>query len=177
MPNTYSLISSNTLSASAASVTFSAIPNSFTDLTVRMNTKYLSGTSNSTIGYFKINSTSGSLYSITNIGALNGNFTVTSSRTTNANEIQSFPNIGSATANANVFSQWEIYIPSYTASQNKPTFGISFTEQNNLTGFDLTQPHAGLWRSTAAITSLTFFPGSGDFVAGSSFQLYGIKNS
>jgi hypothetical protein len=35
MANTYTLIASNTLGASAASVTFSAIPSTYTDLVVR----------------------------------------------------------------------------------------------------------------------------------------------
>ena len=177
MPSTYELIKGETIGSAAASYTFTAIPSTFTDLVVRLNTKFAT-TTNSATGYFKINGTGGNLYSVTRINALNGSFSVTSDRASNANEIQGFPNIGSAVANADVFTPWEIYIPSYTASQNKPISGISFAEQNNTTGFDWTQPNAGLWRSTAAITSLTFYPGSGtDFVSGSSFYLYGVKSS
>jgi hypothetical protein len=78
---------------------------------------------------------------------------------------------------ANTFSNSEIYIPSYTISQNKPISGFFVTE-NNSTAADAASINtaAQLWRNTAAITSITFTAGS-NFVSGSSFYLYGIKNS
>lgn len=39
-----------------------------------------------------------------------------------------------------------------------------------------TQARVGLWRSTAAITSVTLLTGSGNFAVGSTFSLYGIAS-
>jgi hypothetical protein len=35
--------------------------------------------------------------------------------------------------------------------------------------------NSGMWHSTAAITSIRLAPGTGNFVAGSSFTLYGMN--
>jgi hypothetical protein len=72
----------------------------------------------------------------------------------------------------NTFSNGELYIPSYTASQNKPVGIFAVTENNATTA--LMGITAGLWSNTAAITSLTLAQPSGNFVTGSSFYLYGI---
>jgi hypothetical protein len=76
---------------------------------------------------------------------------------------------------ASTFSNDEFYIPSYTASQNKPVGGFGVAENNGTAGHDIT--YAGLWRNTAAITSITLQPYSGNFVQYSSFYLYGISNA
>ena len=80
-----------------------------------------------------------------------------------------------ATATNNTFANFEIYIPSYTAIQNKPSsaFGVA---ENNATSPIFIQVSAGLRSVTDAITSISLVP-SGNFVSGSSFYLYGIKNS
>ena len=54
MANTYTLISSNVLSSSAASVTFSAIPATYTDLVVKTSVRE---TNNSGVMLCKINGT------------------------------------------------------------------------------------------------------------------------
>jgi hypothetical protein len=73
------------------------------------------------------------------------------------------------------FSNDEMYIPSYTASQNKPVGGFGVIENNATSGFDIA--YAQLWRNTAAITTILLTPYSGNFVSGSSFYLYGIKKN
>jgi hypothetical protein len=78
---------------------------------------------------------------------------------------------------ANTFGSAEIYIPSYTASQNKPlsTFGV--VENNSAAGGDTEiDAWANLYRDTAAISSIAI-NARATFAAGSSFYLYGIKNS
>ena len=76
-------------------------------------------------------------------------------------------------ATSNTFATAEIYIPSYRVSQHKQISMDSATENNATTAYRAVD--AGLWRSTAAITSIEL-DGS-NFVSGSSFYLYGIKNS
>jgi hypothetical protein len=82
--------------------------------------------------------------------------------------------IPGANQTSNTFSSSEIYIPNYTVSQNKPFGSFSVTE-NNATAADI-WAGANLWRNTAAITQINMKAVS-SFVSGSSFFLYGIKNS
>jgi hypothetical protein len=175
---TYTLISSNVLSSSAASVTFSSIPATFTDLVVRYTARSnVAGQTDSLA--LRINGLSTTIYSDTVLYANAGGGSILSSRGSNIAQIRA-PRFG---VNANgttsdTFCSGEIYIPSYTASQNKPVSAISFTE-DTLNGTEAyASVAAGLIRETGAITSidLTLITGP-DFVSGCSFYLYGISNA
>ena len=71
-----------------------------------------------------------------------------------------------------------VFIPFYAGT----TFWKLATTSHNLSsqtsGGQAGQQHskhwAGRWRSTAAISSVTILAGAGDFIAGSSFVLYGL---
>jgi hypothetical protein len=169
MPNTYSLISSNVLSSSAASVTFSSIPATFTDLVLRMSV----ASTGVIDGIFRFNGSSATNYSRTYMQGTGS--TTSSSRSSNSTNIglqDLYRNNGST---SNTFSSSEIYIPSYTVSQSKPISAVLADESNNTTA-DMTLI-AGLFRDNTAISSFSIAPNSGNFSAGSSFYLYGIKNS
>jgi hypothetical protein len=178
MPSSRILIASNTLGSSAASVTFSSIPGTYTDLVIRATMKHDSTGTGTYAGWLKFNGTAATSYSVTRLNSLSDSSAPYSDRSSNANEIQSI-NINSSNAiYSNVFNSAEFYIPSYTVSQNKPVSLYSVAEMNNTTGYDLSSTAAGLWRNTATIDSIGIFPVAGtNFVAGSSFFLYGIKNS
>jgi hypothetical protein len=170
MANTYTLISSNVLSSAAATVTFSSIPSTYTDLVLRVSARSsASGALNLTI-----NADSSSLYSTTNVFNSGGIATTTSYA--NQTRIRLLYLNSSSTA-ANTFTSAEFYIPFYTAAQNKPIAVMNAPEDND-TASNTNQASAGLYRSTTAITQLSLSPEStNNFVAGSSFYLYGIKNS
>ena len=172
MPSTYTLISSNVLSSSAASVTFSAIPATYTDLVLRcsLRSDVASTLENVTIRY---NSDSATNYSLTRLRG--DGSSASSSASSSANEMTFFAAADGSTATSNTFSSWELYIPSYTASQNKP-MGSFQVQENNTTAANITAV-ATLWRNSAAITSMLISAQSSNFVSGSSFYLYGIKNS
>jgi hypothetical protein len=80
-----------------------------------------------------------------------------------------------ASATANTFSNVEIYIPNYNSSTNKPASAIVAHENNNSAAY--TSANALLRSVTDAITSVSLVSASGNFVANSTFWLYGIKNS
>jgi hypothetical protein len=171
MATTYTLISSNVLSSSAASVTFSAIPSTYTDLVLRWSARL--DTTSSEVD-LRFNSDSATNYSSTRI--VGNGATASSLRISSANNLRFFESANYSTDTANTFNSMEIYIPSYTVSQNKPFSSFVGTETNATTAYLVAQ--ANLWSNTAAITSIVLDPiSSANFVAGSSFYLYGIKNS
>jgi hypothetical protein len=172
MANTYNFIASNVLSSSAASVTFSAIPATYTDLVVRWTGRVDTAAVTPSV-YLQLNADTGTNYSYT---ALEGTGSAASSYRAATNAFIHIGRSSGSTATANTFGSGEVYIPSYTLSQNKPVGAVGMGETNATTA--IMDATAGLWRNTAAITSVTVYPAaSGNFVSGSSFYLYGIKNS
>lgn len=171
MANTYTLISSNVLSSSAASVTFSSIPATYTDLVVRYSARTISG-GTSDAPELTINGSSASDYSTTRLFGTGSS--ASSSRYSNFAYWYAFGTNGGGST-SDTFGSNEIYIPSYTASQNKAAsqFGIF---ENNATAAGI-NALAYLYRNTAAISSLTLSFTYTSFASGSSFYLYGIKNS
>jgi hypothetical protein len=176
MPSTYTLISSNVLGSSAASVTFSAIPSTYTDLVLRISARSDRAASSNN---FTINLNSATTnYSYTYLNQ-NGS-TASSSRDTIAggNTYLFGGALGAANLTANTFNSIEIYIPSYLASQNRPLSIVNAMENNATSPYEQSAI-AGRYSSTTAISSVTLKSGDGsfNFVSGSSFFLYGIKNS
>jgi hypothetical protein len=177
MANTYTLISSNVLGSSAASVTFSAIPSTYTDLVVRCSARgdgagiaayrlYLTFNSDTVFG--------GTQTSWTEVLG-NG-----SSAASNSGSGQGFVRLweNESTATANTFGSAEIYIPNYAGATNKPVSGFSVAENNAAGGTNVAAINAvaGLRANTAAITAVNLYAYN-NFVSGSSFYLYGISNS
>ena len=171
MPATYTLIASNTLSSSAASVTFSAIPATYTDLVLRWSARNTSSGENAQI---RFNADSATNYSRTNL--YGDGSAANSIRGTSESYFYFGFSIDASTRTANTFASAELYIPNYTVSANKPISGFSTLETNSAT-CDTPAVIAALWRNTATITSIDISPVTNSFASGSSFFLYGIKNS
>ena len=173
MPSTYTLISSNVLASSAASVTFSAIPSTYTDLVLRCS---LRNDAASNIGriVLTINSTSAG-YSSTRLYA--DGSSAASGRTSSGSDVFVL-GVNGSTSTSSTFGSVELYIPSYTASQNKPISAVGFPETNaaTFTSTPAYGTYALLWSNTAAITELNLATNN-NWQSGSSFYLYGIKNS
>jgi len=169
MANTYTLIEAKTLSTPAASVTFTSIPATYTDLLLWTSIRASSGGGISAGLRFNGSTTNYSerlLYGGGSGTAASANATTTS--------IQ-WANLGNDTNTSNTFSNCQLYIPNYAGSTFKSVSTESVTE-NNATNADI-YLDAGLWSDTAAITSLTLTASTPDFATNSTFYLYGIKNS
>lgn len=177
MPLTYVNITSTTLSVASNSVTFSSIPATYTDLVVRCSVRSLQndGIEGTQINLAYNGETATTTYSYT---ILRSNGSAASSlRISNDNKLS--PGwVPSALATANTFSNTEIYIPNYAVSQNKQSFSFGVPE-NNATAAPFLSTIAHLWRNTNTISSIRIFDTSSgfNFAVGSSFYLYGIKNS
>lgn len=175
MATTYTLISSNVLASSQSSVTFSSIPSTYTDLMLTCSVRSeRAATFSSLRAYFNGSNTAiASTTRLTGDGA-----SASTSRDSNISEgiFGGFTN--AATSTSNTFSSHEFYIPNYLSTSSKPIAAFSAQENNTSTAY--MQLNANLWRNTSAISSITiqdYASGVQNIVSGSSFYLYGIKNS
>jgi len=170
---TYTLISSNVLTGSAASVTFSSIPSTYTDLVLKVSARN-DDTAAFGVLYMQFNGSGGTAYSRTILRG-SGSAAISAS-SSNTSEFQSSATgVVGGSATANTFSSAEFYIPSYTSSQNKPASYFGVNEDNATAAY--MGAIANLWSSSATITSISVYLSGVNFVSGSSFYLYGISNT
>jgi hypothetical protein len=162
--STYEKIATNTLSSSAASVTFTSISGAYTDLVLIINAR---NTQASRYGLLKFNSDSGSNYSQTVLIA-SASQGVVSSRNPNASGMYINYSDALPTA-ASTFAQFNINFNNYS---NTTTYKTVLDRVSN-TGA-ATEASVGLWRNTSAINNIEIFCDGGSYTAGSTFTLYGI---
>jgi hypothetical protein len=166
------LISSQTLASSAASVTFSSIPATYTNLVLRISARTAQATTNANLKVI-LNADTATNYSETQ---LSGDGATASSGQGSARAFSYYYAVANGDSmTANSFGSFELYIPSYTASQKKPLSGFGNTETNSTTSYITAT--AALWQGTAAITSIQILPTINNFMSTSSFYLYGLRSS
>ena len=166
--NTYEAIATQTLGSAAASVTFSSIPATYTDLVLVLG-DLKSGTSSNSITV-RYNSDSGSNYSYTIITGTGS--AGQSARGTN----QTYSFFGGYNVGVDLTypSVMVGHIMNYANTTTYKT-GLSRYGIDRAGGTGETQAIVNLWRSTAAITSVTVATYTGNWSIGSVFSLYGIK--
>lgn len=173
MANTYFLIASSTVGAGgAASIDFTSIPSTYTDLVVKFSARTnTSPAYNSSFVTFN-NSATGYSY----LGTW-GNSTGIASNASSGAQIEYVWTNGS-TSTGSTFSNCEMYIPNYAGSTNK-SISFDLAQENNAstTNSALVSMQAGLWSNTAAITSIKIAANAASFVQYSTAYLYGINKS
>lgn len=164
MPSTYEPIASVTLSSTASSYTFSSIPNTYTDLVLHIN-----GLMNSSAGIqIRVNGDTGTNYGRTymagasSLGAGSGR---------DSNDTWIGLSYWGATSGNRITGKINFMQYSNTAMNKTMIIRQDNPEGNG--GNTDTISQIGVWRSTAAITSITIL--SGTFGIGSTFTLHGIK--
>jgi hypothetical protein len=167
MPTTMQLIAKQTVGAGgAASVNFTNIPQTFTDLKVVASYR---GTTAQVyeVSYLRFNGVNANLThrSLEGSGSSAGSIN---------NPFIYFGAGNGATSTSNTFSNIEAYIPNYTSSNQKSVSLDSVGENNNTLAY--MQLTAGIWADPAAITSIQIVA-TAAFVEFSEFTLYGISNS
>lgn len=172
MATTYTLIDKAILNSSAASVTFSSIPSTYTDLKVMCSVR--SAKSDIT-DYMYFTFSGSSSYASTKVlygsGASAGSFNWSTATGITGGIINAASNT------SDTFTSSDIYIPNYLASQYK-SVSIDTVQEGNTGSNIYATMMAGLSQSNTAISSITFYTESGqNFITNSSFYLYGIKNS
>ena len=165
MPGTYEKIATTTLSSNQGTVTFSSIPQTYTDLVLITNAKQtaVSGSNPK----FRINSDSASNYSYTYL--MGDGTSASSSRLSNVlyGELSLR---GGSLLSTNFSNNSITHFMNYSnTTTNKTILGRS-----NDAGVS-TELGVNLWRSTSAITTIEVLITSNAFAIGSTFNLYGIQ--
>ena len=168
----YDALATITLSASTASVTFAGIPSGYKHLQIRAIAKNSAASAGYDYVHATFNGDTGSNYSLhylygngaSAIGA--GNSGLTYSRVGNLAQLNT----------TNVFGASIIDILDYSSSaKHKTVRSLAGHEANGNNSDGVVHLYSSAWSNTNPITSITFFPPSGSFVANSTFALYGVK--
>lgn len=158
---TYEPIQSTTLTSAASDVTFSSIPGTYTDLVISCS---FGATGASQDFTYQFNGDTGTNYSVTILYG-NGSSAV-STRETSVNYIKCDSTGVSTTLQA-------IDIINVMNYANTTTYKTAITRASDAS--KSTETAVGLWRSTAAITSIKLAMTGNTLLSGSTFTLYGIK--
>jgi len=168
MPSTYTPIATTTLGSAASSVTFSSISGAYTDLILIISARGTTSASSTSV-YFTTNIT-GSNYSSTWLVG-NGS-AAASSRYSNLGQGYLGYIAGGTTASdsrGNIIAHFMNY--------SNTTTNKTVISRGNVAEAE-TAAYVSLIRGTSALTSITVGEGGGNnFVAGSTFTLYGIKGA
>jgi len=162
MPTRRQLIQKIELNSDASSVTFSNIPQNYTDLKL----------------VYSIRNTNTNNYQTMNFNGSTSNFSQrelqgdgssagSGSRTDSLIRASVVP----SNFTASTFSNTQIYIPNYTSSLYKSFNVKTIVENNSTTGY--TWMISGLWSNTSTISSIGI---TSSMAAGSSIYLYGITH-
>jgi hypothetical protein len=157
MPKTYTPIATTTITSANSSVTFSSISGTYTDLVAVIN-----GTSTGTVGIgVRFNSDASASYGRV---VLQGNGSSVSSSVESGQTYGTWGLLDVTAGNS------IIHIMNYA---NTTTFKNVIARTNLPSTGALVRTIIGTWRSTAAITSVTFMYST--FNPGTTLTLYGIK--
>jgi hypothetical protein len=169
MANTFELIASSTVGSSgAASIDFTSIPSTFTDLVVKLS--------------LRINNSMTSAYCYLNNDTTLSNYTdkrLLGNGSTASSSGGAFPRIAisdGTDATSSTFGNAEFYLPNYAGSSNK-SISADYVAENNAT-LGYTGMNAVLWSNTSAVNRITIVSSGGEsFVQHSSAYIYGVKSS
>lgn len=164
---TYSLIESQTAGSAVASVTFSSIPATFTDLVLVTNVRSTRSAADDSL-YMRLNSDTATNYSYTELKG-NGT-TVTSNRQSSISSFYAAQNVAAASQASGTFTPVLFNLNDYSNATTHKTI----LARNSFAGGEVSA-EVGLWRSTSAITTIQVYCAIGNLATGSTFKLYGIE--
>jgi hypothetical protein len=173
MAITYKLIASTETTTNTGPVSFTSIPNTYTDLVIKAMIRSSASAQSETV-WLQINDdTSITQYQYSRSFCTNSSITKDGSGFTNA---QWFASSIANSNMASMFTAWEIYIPEYanTSFQKQGSAEVSWPSNNTSNANEF---FGYAWNSTAAINKITIKYNGPNFQAGSTFYLYGITKA
>jgi len=162
---TMTLIETKTLGVAAATIDFTSIPSTFTDLLFLISARSTTTGTSVEPCLISFNSITSGFAAIT----IDGTGTTTASTTVTSRIAFNAPRAGTT---ANTFGNVSVYVLNYASSANKALTSESVTE-NNATEAHQNAIHT-VWTNTAVISSVAFTATANNFAIGSSISLYGI---
>ena len=166
MADTFVKIASVTVGAGgAASMDFTSIPSTYTDLCVKLSARSVASANFDTM-YIKFNTSTSNLSS----RVLYGSGSSAGSSTLGSAGLVA--DLNAANNTASTFSNVEVYIPNYAGSSNK-SYSVDSVQENNAT-LSYAELTAGLWSQTTAVNGLSFYFTSNNLAQYSTATLYGI---
>lgn len=166
MPVTYDNIATTTLGSPASTITFSSIPATYTDLRLVFAISSTSAGGQNIVA--QVNGNSSSIYSRTVLFG-NGSSAGSTGGVNNDRFVLNYE--GTSTTLPCLV---EIDFLSYAGSTNK-TILTATSEDTNGSGAVVRTVQ--LWRNTSAINTILLYLTGGNFNAGTTATLYGIKNA
>ena len=164
MAITYTPIATQTLGSATATVTFSSIPGTYTDLVLVISGRVSSTTGNNNSA-IRFNSDSGNNYSMTR---LTGDGSAAAS-----DRVANTSYAGWALVANSASSEFSPLIYNIQNYSNTTTYKTLLGRGNWTASF--VSATVSMWRNTAAITTIDITQTGTNWVTGSTFTLYGIK--
>ena len=172
MANTYVAIAKTVLTTTQATITFSAIPSTYTDLLLTISAR---SDRASTVDTMKIRFNNAGVD--TNLTSRRLQSSSGTSVASTSDAYASAGNIPAASQSANIFGNTNVYFPNYLVNAYKP-MSVSVANESASATDGNEQIIAGLWSDTTAINRIDLVLITGpNFISGSRFDLYGIKSS
>ena len=170
MAYTYSRLASTTVGAGGTSaITFSNIPQNYTDLVVKVSARTADAVNTSDPLVIRFNGTTSNLSARALYGEGSGSG-LSLTRASNSNVAWT----DTAVNTASTFGNAEWYIPNYAGTTNK-SISVDSVQENNATAA-IAALSAVLWSNTTAINQITILAGNGsNLVQHSTATLYGIR--
>ena len=168
MATTFTLIEAKTLSSNAATVSFTSIPATYTDLKMMA----LVRTTRSAVEenmYLYCNSNDSGVGKF-----LYGQNSVTDSFS--AGDSYKL-DVNGANATANSFSPVSFYICNYAKTTQPKNIGVFAGRETNTAADGRVWLNSALWADNAAVSSINMRLQFANFVSGCQFYLYGISNA
>lgn len=166
MANTFFLLKQETLASAQAAVEFTDIPQTYTDLVAIVSARSdQSGINRS----FRVSTNGNNPVGAMTLGDENASLYTGSGYNTCY--------LAGSDTNGNLFSATEFNVYDYTNSTGSKNIHFRTANPNPSTTAYGTAYTSAYYSSSTPITSMKFTITLGNFVAGSSFYLYGIKNT
>lgn len=166
MANTYELLTSATVTSAQASIEFTSIPQTYTDLILVCSTRV--DTASGVVASLKVQC-NGTDITGRRLGAEGSPFAAYSDTGSSAYT-------DTAGATASTFNNTQFYIPNYASTSAYKSISIDSVAENNATAAGLSLI-AGIYSSNTAISSLKILNASYNLLTYSTAYLYGVKNA